>query len=124
MRTSLLLAVLLGCLFGLSAWAVPATVDINGRLSSGSGAPVADGKYPITFGLYKAEVGGTPAWTEPVAAVQVAGGSFAAVLGAVAPLKPELFNGPLWLEVKVEPEPALARVPLRSVGHEIGRAHV
>jgi subtilisin-like proprotein convertase family protein len=107
----------LGCLVGAVSWAAPQTIDLNGALASTSGAPVADGKYPVTFGLYKAEVGGTPVWTEPVAAVQVAGGGFHAVLGAVNPLKPELFAAPLWLEVKIEPDPALTRVPLRGVGY-------
>ncbi len=101
----------------LQAGAVPTTVASVGRLLSSGGAPAADGKYPITFSLFKTELGGLAIWTEPVAAVTVSGGQFQYVLGSTTPLDAKALSGnePLWLEVKVEPEAALPRVALHSV---------
>lgn len=101
--------------------AVPSTIAVAGHLVTSANGSAADGKYPITFGLYKAEIGGQPVWAEPVAAVTVAGGMFTQILGVATPLDAKLLAGtePLWLEVKVEPEPPLARVALRSVPYAL-----
>jgi subtilisin-like proprotein convertase family protein len=99
------------------AQALPSSMAVTGRLSSASGGPIADGKYPLTFALFKSEQGGSALWSEPVAWLEVAAGSFHHTLGNTSPLKAELLNGvdTAWLEVKVEPDPALTRVPLRAV---------
>ncbi len=116
-RNTLLLLVFAACIWPALAMAGPSSIGVDGGLQAAGGGPAADGVYPITFSLYKQEVGGAPLWTEPVLGVNVKAGGFHTVLGSKVPISPPLFAGidALWLEVKVEPDPALARVPVHSV---------
>lgn len=67
----------------------------------GSGQPVADGNYSMTFKLYSAASGGLPLWTE-TKSVPVTGGLFSTSLGDSTALESSLFNGQaLWLGVRV-----------------------
>ncbi len=67
----------------------------------GTGEPVADGNYTMTFRLYDVASGGSALWTE-TKDVPVADGLFNTVLGDVTALDQGLFNGQaLWLGVKV-----------------------
>ena len=97
----------------------PTTLAIDGAVTSVSGGPAADGVYPVTFSLFKAEAGGQAIWTEPVAAITVKAGGFHGVLGVQVPVKPEILVDGAWLEVKIEPDPALPRVALRSVAYAL-----
>jgi len=117
---------------GIAAWlaiaapaaAAPTTMALTGRLTAAGGGPVSDGKYPVTFSLFKAAAGGTAVWTEPVAAIATEGGVFHHVVGAATPLTPAMFAGPdgAWLEVKVEPEPAMPRLALRATPFSVRAA--
>ena len=78
------------------------TVPYPGRLSDADGRPVADGAYELRFVLYAAATGGQPLWTETQTGVAVRGGTFAVVLGSVAPIpRTVLDGGARWLEVSV-----------------------
>ena len=82
-----------------TAWT---TVPYPGRLSNADGQPVADGAYELRFALYAAATGGQPLWAETQTGVAVRGGTFAVVLGSVAPIpKAVLDGGSRWLEVSV-----------------------
>ncbi|MEZ4526482.1 MAG: hypothetical protein R2941_11240 [Desulfobacterales bacterium] len=43
---------------------VPQLINYEGTLADTSGNPVPDGTYEIQFGIYNAQSGGTPIWTE------------------------------------------------------------
>ena len=77
-------------------------LQYQGRLTDpGTGEPVADGNYTMTFRLYDAATGGSALWTE-TEDVSVQGGLFSTVLGDTTALDQALFNGQaLWLGVKV-----------------------
>lgn len=66
--------------------AIPRTTSYQGVLTDGTGVPVADGPYDLTFRIYDTSFGGTALWTEAHAAVAVTRGNFAVVLGSIAPL--------------------------------------
>jgi len=51
-------------MFGTSMAAVPQTMSYQGVLSDGSGVPVPDGTYDLTFRLHSAPIGGTTLWGE------------------------------------------------------------
>jgi len=97
--------------------AVPGTVGIVAALQSGSNTPVADGVYVLDFALYAKEVGGAALWSEATLVVNVKGGHLQANLGAKVPLTQQILAqlATAWLEVKVEPDPALPRRPVQSV---------
>lgn len=93
--------------------AVPETVSYQGVLTDGSGAPVADGSYPIRFRLYEGD-GSTVVWEE-TQSVAVAGGRFSVLLGAVVSLGAVAFDEPYLLGIKVGADPELAPLtPLAS----------
>jgi hypothetical protein len=78
------------------------TVPYPGWLSDAEGQPVADGAYELRFALYAAATGGQPLWTETQTGVAVRGGTFAVVLGSVAPIPSAVLGGGArWLEVSV-----------------------
>ncbi len=93
-----------------AALAAP-TVPIQGALSDPAGVGLA-GAHTVTFGLYTAESGGAPLWTE-TATVTFYDGAFAYALGAVTPLNPTQWqtDDALWLEVTEGGVPA-SRVPV------------
>jgi hypothetical protein len=43
---------------------VPQLINYQGRLTDGSGVPVADGTYEVIFTIYDAAVAGNSRWTE------------------------------------------------------------
>ncbi len=43
---------------------VPQIINYEGTLTDTSGNPIPDGTYEIQFGIYNAQSGGTPIWTE------------------------------------------------------------
>jgi hypothetical protein len=81
--------------------AVPNLVGFEGFLADGSGNPITDGTYSITFKVYDAATAGTVLWTETQSAVQVTKGLYAVTLGSVTALGTNLFDGNRWIGVTV-----------------------
>jgi hypothetical protein len=91
--------------------ASPQKMTYQGVLTDALGAIVPDGNYKITFRIYDDPVlGGVHLlWTEahdgaPFPLVAVDRGGFSVVLGEGVPLTVP-FNGPMWLELQVSPDP-------------------
>ena len=86
----------------------------------GTGEPVADGTYPMSFRLYNVESGGSWLWME-TKDVEVRGGLLSTLLGELTLLDPHLFNGQaLWLGIKVGTDPEAApRQPLLPVAYAL-----
>ena len=111
-----LLGLLMCCAWPLSAWAtVTPTLSMQVSVTSAAGGPAADGTYAATLALYDKEAGGTQVWSDGMAALTIKGGLGSAVMGQKVPLDPKVLAAAVWLEVKIEPDPALTRVALRSV---------
>jgi hypothetical protein len=86
--------------FGTSVADVPQTMSYQGVLADGSGVPVPDGTYNLTFRLYSVAIGGTPLWSE-IQALVVEDAIFNAILGSVTTLNLP-FDNPYWLGVSVD----------------------
>jgi hypothetical protein len=112
MKRFISLTVLILSLLAMPALgAVPQTLSYQGVLTDGAGAIVPDANYRITFRIYDDPILGGPhlLWTEahdgvtaPV--VPVNRGGFNVVLGTAIPVNVK-FNGPMWLELQVDPDP-------------------
>lgn len=103
--------------------AVPATLEVQGALSSAAGAPVVDGLYGLTFALYDVQTGGAAVWAEPEVPVNVAAGRFRHVLGKAKPVHAALAAvKTAWLGVKVAGQLELPRLPLHSVAYALQAA--
>lgn len=118
---SLILVVLLAC--SVMA-AVPQTIVYQGRLTTGTGEPVADGLYHIRIRIYDAPTGGLIIWDNGPRSILVTGGLFTYHLGDSVALPPELFDGTeRWLGIRVESDDEISpRVKLASVAYAY-RAH-
>jgi len=114
MKRSILLCILcLAMVFGTSVADVPQTMSYQGVLADGSGVPVPDGTYNLTFRLYSVAIGGTPLWSE-IQALVVEDAIFNAILGSVTTLNLP-FDNPYWLGVSVDGGAELApRVALTT----------
>lgn len=103
--------------------ATPSLLNFQGRLATPSGNPVPDGNYSIRFSLYTAATGGTKLWEQTINPVAVKNGTFAAALNVGANFQggataATLFNGSLFLEIKVGADAALTpRFALSSVAY-------
>ncbi|GEM_PF-1093407 len=95
---------------------VPSTLLVEGVLRSNSG-PAADGKYALSFAIYKAQKGGTAIWKEDKVSLQVTSGRFAHRLGSVKAVDAKAFNGtgPWFLGISVGTDPELPRQAMNSV---------
>ena len=105
--------------FFATAWAaIPQLINFQGILKDGSGNPVANGSYSVTFTIYDAPTGGTNLWTE-TQSVTTSGGLFAVLLGSSNPVPDAIFQGSeRWLGIAVSPDPELTpRQKLVSVGY-------
>ncbi len=76
----------------------PSVISFQGFLTDSGGSPVANGSYPMQFGLYSASSGGSPIWAESHGSVAVSNGYFAVLLGggsctAGCPLDAADFSG-------------------------------
>ena len=95
---------------------IPEIMSYQGVLRDGSGNPVPDGSYDVTFRIYDVETGGTALWTESQA-LTVTGGTISAHLGSVSPLNTLDFEVPYWLGISIEggtelaPRTAFTTVP-------------
>ncbi len=99
------------------ALAVPMTLQVQGALQASGGGAAADGAYVLNISIYKEETGGKALWSEGPLLATVKSGLFAVVLGEKALLTADVvaqLGGTAWLGVKVEPDPELPRVQVRS----------
>ena len=101
MRRALVLCALLMLVAGTQVVSadIPELISYQGVLLDGTGVPVADGSYGLTFQIYDVDTGGTPLWGEGQS-VTVTDGLFNAVLGSVTPIFLQ-FNVPYWLGISV-----------------------
>ena len=80
--------VVAACLTAIAGAAVAeqtsrSVMNVQGRLAATGGAPVADGTYPLCFGLYRVSSGGSAVFTETHPAVAVESGLYSVALGSV-----------------------------------------
>ena len=107
------------------AVATPTLLNFQGRLAKSNGTPVANGNYTVQFSLYNAVTGGTLLWQQTVNPTAVRNGTFVAALNVGANFQngataATLFNGNLWLEIKVGTDAALTpRQQLVSVAYAL-----
>ena len=90
-------------------------MSYQGVLRDGSGDPVPDGSYNVTFRIYDVDTGGAVLWSEgqPLTAT---GGIINAHLGSVVPLNTLAFDVPYWLAIAIEYGPELTpRTPFTTV---------
>ncbi|MCI0530825.1 MAG: hypothetical protein L0Y74_02595, partial [candidate division Zixibacteria bacterium] len=98
--------------------AVPPLINFQGLLTDTSGAPVDDGNYSVTFGIYDSLTGGTLLWQETQSVSAVAG-RISAELGLVTPFDQSVFSDiDRWLGIQIEADPEIIpRTRLSSVAH-------
>lgn len=104
------------CLFvtTMQAEAGAGNISYQGYLTDTSGLPV-NGPVNLTVGLYNVPSGGSPLWSDTIAAT-LTNGLFSVQLGSTAnPLTPSLFTQDLWVGVAVGADPEMTpRKPLSS----------
>ncbi len=106
-------------IIGSTAWAdAPKLINFQGRLADGSGNPVADGSYSVTFRIYNVTVGGAALWSE-IQTVSTTDGIFNVLLGSATALPVSVFDDTTrYLGVEVSPDPEMTpRQRLGSVGY-------
>ncbi len=95
--------------------ALPQTMNYQGYLKDGAGAPV-NGATSITFSLYSSSPArSNPVWRES-RSVTPTNGIYSVQLGSVTPITAP-FDVPYWLGVKVASDPEMALQPLSSTGY-------
>jgi len=128
-RAMVVCAVFVAVGAALAQASVPAVVNYQCRLTTGSGTPVT-GPTPMVFRIFDAEAGGTALWSETQPSVVVEDGLFNVLLGSATPLNPDLFASPplggtppfggRYLEVEVNGEVIAPRTRLISVAYAVG----
>ncbi len=98
--------------------AVPQLINFQGVLKDGSGNPVADGNYSVTFTVYDAAAGGNAFWAETTS-VTTTNGLFTVLLGSTNPVPDSVFHDTTrFLGVKVGADPEMTpRQQFSSVGY-------
>lgn len=95
----------------------PGLISFQGFLADGSGDPVTDGSYPMTFAIYDAAAGGALVWQENQSSVVVGGGFFSVLLGsgsctAGCPLSADTFaDAARYLETSVDTGSGMVAFP-------------
>jgi hypothetical protein len=88
--------------------AIPSLISYQGRLTTATGEPVADGGYFIRFQIFDAPAAGTSLWNSGIQAVPVTNGTYTYVLGQDVPFPNGLFTGGnRWLGITVGADPEL-----------------
>lgn len=128
-RAMVVCAVFVAVGAALAQASVPAVVNYQGRLTTGSGTPVS-GPTPMVFRVFDVEIGGTELWSETQGSVVVEDGLFNVLLGSANPLTADLFASPpvggappfgdRYLEVEVNGEVMSPRTRLISVAYAVG----
>lgn len=124
MRRVILFLALLTLIAGTPALAqVPPTMSYQGMLTDGSGNPVPDGLYDLTFRIYNVASGGVALYTEAHTGanqVQLVKGGFSVVLGSLTPMNLD-FDGPTYLGIQAGANPEMTpRVALASSPYALG----
>jgi hypothetical protein len=121
---------LLGLASCVAVPSLPADYSHQGRLTTGTGAPVADGNYTIRYQLFHVATGGTALYTE-TKTVPVKGGLFDTSIGLTGAIPPDVFAQPTWMEIKVKnevlsPRQQLMGAPYASslVGGAVVQGHI
>lgn len=87
--------------------ASPPLINYQGQLTDTTGFSVKDSSYSLTFSIWDDSSTGVMKWTE-TRSVQVEGGVFSVLLGAINPIPDSVFSGPdRWLGVKMGSNPEL-----------------
>jgi hypothetical protein len=119
-RVSILTALLLiGIVMWTAVASVPQTMNYQVMLTDDADQPLADQAVELVFGLWTSESGGTQEWTETHNMMTNSIGVVSVILGSVAPLDPDDFSAPLWLEVKVDGEIMAPRRELASAPYAL-----
>jgi hypothetical protein len=124
-RKSLVVAAAAVCLSSAAAPAdVPRSINVQGRLTDTSGAPVAEGAKTFTFYIFDAEAGGVEIWPgdgqgESQVIATDANGVWNALVGANVTLTEAVFQDTSrWLEVTIDdgvsPPETLPRIKLNT----------
>jgi len=96
-----------------------AKLSIQGFLKKSDGTALTDGEYSLKFRIYNVETGGTALWTETQSTVEVTGGIYSAILGAVTPLN-IAFTEPYFVSVAVGSGTEMVpRIPLTSAPYAL-----
>jgi sugar lactone lactonase YvrE/uncharacterized protein YqcC (DUF446 family) len=122
-QTVVMAVVAAAMIWGVEAWAIPATLQYQGYLSDVGGAPVT-GVLRVVFRLYEdadAAVAPTALWEEVHDSVTVTAGKFTAILGAASPFEAAgvSFDRALFLELEISLEKLQPRLPLHSVPYAL-----
>lgn len=108
---------------GVTFAAVPQTLNIQGRLTDSTGAPVTSGDYSINFTIYSSSSGGTGLWSE-VKTVTVSNSFYDIILGTTTPITLP-FNNQYYMGIKVgsdsemTPRINLTAVPYALVSYNV-----
>jgi hypothetical protein len=102
---------------------VPPYVGFEGFLADGSGDPVADGTYSLTFDVFAGISGGSSLWTETHSAVSVTNGLYSVVLGSVTSLPSGLFDGVRYIQVTEGSTVLSPRIRVSSVPFSLNAEH-
>ncbi len=105
-------------LSALTLAAAPKLITFQGILKDGSGNPVVNTSYSVTFTIYDAAAGGNNLWTE-TQSVTTASGLFSVLLGAITPVPDSAFQDTTrYLGIKVGADPEMTpRQQLVSVAY-------
>ena len=80
-------------------------ITYQGILKNGSGDPVPDANYNLTFRLYNASSGGAPLWTSSVIQVATTNGQFMTQLGPI----PLPFDTTYYFSLQVQSDPEMTQ---------------
>ena len=96
----------------------PQTMSYQGVLKDGSGQPVADGNYSLSFAIYT--TGGSQLWTETHSTVATSAGVFSVILGSQGTPLNLAFDQAYELGITVGGNPELSpRMPLASAPYSL-----
>lgn len=99
------------------AIAIPRMLSYQGKLTDNSGIPVPDSSYSVTFQLFNVPNGGSALWNE-TQTVSPRAGLFSCLLGSTTPIASVPDAGNLYLEMQVNPNPAMTpRVHIVSAAY-------
>jgi len=113
--TVTVLLLLLVTSLALGQVSVPNLINFQGRLTDGSGNPVADGSHTVNFTLWTLPVAGTNVWTENTSQT-TSSGLFTHNLGSVTAFSATLFEtyDSLYLQIVADGQTITPRIRLTS----------
>jgi hypothetical protein len=97
-----------------TAWALPTAVPHYGYALDANGAPI-EGQHAVRIALWDAPAGGNRVFDETHPAVEFFLGHYFVDVGAIQPLDPTIFFGPVWLDFSLGGRLLAPRVPYSKV---------